>query len=411
MSDAPNAPKDAAAAAPTKRLYFDDCRLTEFEARVMERRTFDGKPAVILDQTAFYPESGGQPPDHGTLDGADVVNVQEDGERIVHVLTQEIAAAPGAAVRGKVDWARRFDHMQQHSGQHVLSQAFDSLLNGRTLSFHLGAEGASVEIGLTKVDPADLRRVEEEANRIVFEDREVKTQFVPQERVHEVPLRKPPKVEGIIRVVEIGGYDWSACGGTHVRRTGEIGLIKVVSEERIRGNLRFEFLCGGRALRDYGVKNGVARELALKFNVPPADVPASVERLGTELKDVKRRLKKAEERLAGFEAAEFAAKAQGKVVSAVLDDRSPEAARALALAITRSGEFIVVFGAKSAERAHVIAARSEKIALDLRPLAGILGPMLNGRGGGGPSLIEVAGDVKADLSAAVAKAVEFARAR
>jgi alanyl-tRNA synthetase len=388
---------------PTTRLYFEDAYRTDFEARVVARLGVEGRPAVVLDRTEFYPESGGQPWDLGALNGISVVRVVEDGEAIVHILEKDV---PGDEVQGRIDWARRFDHMQQHTGQHVLSQAFVEVARGETRSFHLGAEESTLEIGLANISDESLDRVERRANEIVFEDRAVKTYFVPQDRISEVPLRRPPKVEGLIRVVEVEGFDFSACGGTHVRKTGETGLIKVLSAERIRGNLRFPFVCGGRALASFQVRNRVVRDLVGRFNVQAKDVPASIERLAAELKDLKKHLKKVDEKLAGFEASEYIAKADGPVIGAVLEEKSPDAARALALSIVRQGSFAVCFGAKSEARSHLLLARSESLAVDLRQIVPVVAPLINGKGGGGPSLIEIAGDRAADLASAVARAVE-----
>jgi len=380
----------------TKRLYFEDPYRTEFEARVLDRRTAGGRPALVLDQTCFYPESGGQPFDLGTLNGVEVVDVVEDGEAILHVLKNQVEAD---AVKGRIEWKRRFDHMQQHTGQHILSQAFVEVLKGETKSFHLGGDSSTLEIGIGTVSDESLERVEGRANQVVFEDRPVKTRFVPPDRIAEVPLRRPPKVEGVIRVVEVEGFDWSACGGTHVGRTGEIGLIKVMGWERIRGNLRFGFVCGARALAEFQARNRVVRNLAGKFNVQAGDVPVFVERLGAEAKEAKRRLKKLDETLAGYEAGEFVAKAEGRLVKTVLAERGPDAARALALAVIRKGEFIALIGARSESRSHLVMARSESIGVDLRPLAAELASLMNGKGGGSPSLVEIAGDLSADLDA------------
>ena len=380
----------------TKRLYFEDPYRTEFEARVLDRRTAGGRPALVLDQTCFYPESGGQPFDLGTLNGVEVVEVVEEGEAILHVLKNQVEAD---AVKGRIEWKRRFDHMQQHTGQHILSQAFVEVLKGETKSFHLGGDSSTLEIGIGTVSDESLERVEGRANQVVFEDRPVKTRFVPPDRIAEVPLRRPPKVEGVIRVVEVEGFDWSACGGTHVGRTGEIGLIKVMGWERIRGNLRFGFVCGARALAEFQARNRVVRDLAGKFNVQAGDVPVFVERLGAEAKESKRRLKKLEETLAGYEAGEFVAKAEGRLVKTVLAERGPDAARALALAVIRKGEFIALIGARSESRSHLVMARSESIGVDLRPLAAELASLMNGKGGGSPSLVEIAGDLSADLDA------------
>jgi len=378
----------------TKRLYYEDPFRTEFEARVLDRRTAGGRPALVLDQTCFYPESGGQPFDLGTLNGVEVVDVVEDGEAILHVLKNQVEAD---AVKGRIEWKRRFDHMQQHTGQHILSQAFVEVLKGETKSFHLGGDSSTLEIGIGTVSDESLERVEGRANQVVFEDRPVKTRFVPPDRIAEVPLRRPPKVEGVIRVVEVEGFDWSACGGTHVGRTGEIGLIKVIGWERIRGNLRFGFVCGARALAEFQARNRVVRDLAGKFNIQAGDVPVFVERLGAEAKESKRRLKKLEETLAGYEAGEFVVKAEGRLVKTVLAERGPDAARALALAVIRKGEFIALIGARSESRSHLVMARSESIGVDLRPLAAELASLMNGKGGGSPSLVEIAGDPGADL--------------
>jgi len=387
----------------TKRLFFENVTRLEFEARVLERRTVDGRPAVVLDQTAFYPESGGQPWDLGTIDGIPVLQVLDEDGTIIHVLERNPAAD---TVAGKVDRTRRFDHMQQHTGQHVLSQAFIEIMNGETRSFHLGGETSTLEIGLGEISDANLDRVERRANEIVFADRVVKTYFVPAERIVEVPLRRPPKVEGLIRVVEVEGFDYSACGGTHVRRTGEIGLVKVIGAERIRGNLRFTFVCGGRALSDFQVKTHVCRGLVGKFNVPDREIQASVDKLGAELKDAKKRLKILEQTAAGYEARGLAAVAEGRVIARVLPEKSPEGAKALALSLVKLGSFAAVFGTKSEEKSHLILARSESLTVDLRTLVAVLAPLFQGKGGGGPSLVEIAGDKSADLKAIVARAAE-----
>jgi alanyl-tRNA synthetase len=394
--------------APTRRLYFEDAGRADFEAKVVERRSIDGRPALVLDATCFYPESGGQPWDLGTIDGVEVLRVVEDGDRIVHILAGDVAAD---AVRGRIDSVRRFDHMQQHSGQHVLSQAFFEILRGETRSFHLGPEVSTLEIGLAKADDADLERVERRANAIVFEDREIKTYFVPEERIGEVPLRRPPKVAGLIRVVEADAFDYSACGGTHCRRTGEIGLIKIVKAERIRGNLRFEFVCGFRALRDYTLKNRTVRGLVGRFNVGEDGVTAAVERLAEEFKDLKKQARRTEDALGEFEVRELLAQAEGGIVRRVFADKTPEGLRVLALNAVRRAEVTAFFATKTTARSHIVLAVSEAAKIDLRPLVAEISPLFAGRGGGGPSLVEIAGDAGADLEAVLDKAAAGVRAR
>jgi alanyl-tRNA synthetase len=383
-----------------RRLYFEDPYRVQFRADVVERSLVEGRPALVLSQTCFYPESGGQPSDKGTIEGVAVLKILEEGEKIVHVLETDVAAPQ---ITGTIDWAVRFDHMQQHSGQHILSQAFYEIVKGETLSFHLGAEVSTVEIGVIKIHDDEFNRIERRANEIIFEDREIKTYFVAREKIGSIPLRKPPKKEGLIRVVEVDGFDYSACGGTHCRRTGEVGLIKMTQWERIRNNLRFEFVCGWRALSDYRQKNAIVRQLSNQFSMKEADVPSSVRKLAEDLKSVRKLARKSEEKLAEFEALEFMKKAQGRVIKDVFTEKTPEAAKFLALNIIKQGDYIVLFGAKSEARSHLILAASENLKLDMRLLVPIVVPLINGKGGGSASLVEIAGEPDADLAAILLK--------
>jgi alanyl-tRNA synthetase len=390
-----------AAPAATRRLYFEDAYALEFDAEVLGNRTYEGSPAVILDQTAFYPESGGQPWDKGTLGGVEVLKVLDLDGVILHVLRGDI---PAGRVHGRVDGPTRLDHMQQHTGQHILSQAFFEILKGETRSFHLGADVSTLEIGLRTVSDVDVDRVEDRANAVIWEGREVKTYFVPEDSIGEVPLRRPPKKQGLVRVVEVAGFDYSACGGTHCRRAGEVGLIKVLGYEKIRGNVRFDFLCGARALADYRVKDRGLRTIASEFSCLPADAPAHVDRLAADHKSLKKRARKLEERLAAFDAQEIIRGASGRLITAVLADRTPEEARFLALNIIRSGEFAVVYGAAGEEQGHLVLARSDSLPTDLRLLVPVVAAVVPVKGGGGPSLVELVFPAKDKLGAAVAAA-------
>jgi alanyl-tRNA synthetase len=384
--------------APTRRLYFEDAYCREFEAEVLEKRTHDGRPAVVLDRTCFYPESGGQPWDTGTIQGTDVLQVVDMDGVIVHVLKSEV---PGGTVTGRIDWPRRFDHMQQHSGQHILSQAFYEILKGETLSFHLGQDLSTLEIGLRAISDADLDRVEDRANAIVWEDREIRTSFVPEERIGEIPLRRPPKKQGLLRVVEVSEYDYSACGGTHCRRSGEIGVIKILGTEKVRGNVRFDFLCGGRALADYRLKDRSVRRIAAAFSAAEKDTAGQVEKLASEHKSLRKRARKLEERVAVIDAQDIIRQARGKLIAGVLADKTPEEARFLALNIIRNGEFAVVYGATGEGQAHLVLARSDSLPLDLRDVIPVVGAVVPVKGGGGPSLVELVTPESDKLGAAV----------
>jgi alanyl-tRNA synthetase len=263
----------------TERLYYLDSYLTNFRARVVHVSPDASSPdrqRVYLDRTAFYPTSGGQPFDTGRLAGIDVLEVIDEGDRVAHVLRGPLTQID--EVEGTIDLARRFDHMQQHTGQHLLSAVLLEMFDAATVSFHLGAELCTIDVaqaGGRTLDPAQLRAAERRANQIVFENRPVAISF--QHSSEDLGLRKPTEREGEVRIISIQGLDRSACGGTHVRATGEIGAILLRKLDRIRGNLRIEFLCGGRAVARARADFEALSEIARVFSASLDDAPAMVE--------------------------------------------------------------------------------------------------------------------------------------
>jgi len=260
----------------TERLYYHDSYLTRFRARVVDADA--ARTRVYLDRTAFYPSSGGQPFDTGTLGGAPVLDVIDEGERVAHVTAAPVTEVE---VEGVVDQARRFDHMQQHTGQHLLSAVFVERLAAPTVSFHLGADACTIDIQRDSLSAEEVRKVEKRANEIVMENRAVTVTF--HDAQEDLGLRKASDREGELRVVGIADLDRSACGGTHVRTTGEIGPIVIRKLDRIRGIVRVEFLCGMRAVvrarRDYEALQAVSRALSCPLDEAPALVAAQQERL------------------------------------------------------------------------------------------------------------------------------------
>ena len=248
----------------TERLYYQDCYLREFNARVMET---EGN-RVYLDRTAFYPTSGGQPFDLGTLGGVAVREVIDEEDRIGHVMDAPPAATE---VAGVIDWERRYDHMQQHTGQHLLSAVLEELFKIRTLSFHLGGEVSTIDVDAPSVTPEQIERVEERCAEVVAEARPVQIAF--EDASATLELRKASERTGTLRIVTIENLDRSACGGTHVRTTAEIGMVLAGKSEKIRGITRLEFVCGNRALRraraDYRLLTAIGRALS----VPPEQAP------------------------------------------------------------------------------------------------------------------------------------------
>ncbi len=269
----------------TERLYYHDSYLSEFRARVVDASP--DRQRIYLDRTAFYPTSGGQPFDTGQLDGRTVIEVIDEGDRIAHVLSEGLTASE---VEGHINLSRRFDHMQQHTGQHLLSAVLLEMFGAPTVSFHLGAESSTIDV-TGAPEPAQLREAERRANQIVFENRPVTISF--QHSSEDLGLRKPTEREGEVRIISIQDLDRSACGGTHVRTTGEIGPILLRKLDRIRGNLRIEFLCGGRAIARARADFDALSEIARIFSAPLDDAPAMVEAQREKLQEsdrVRRRL-------------------------------------------------------------------------------------------------------------------------
>jgi len=348
----------------TERLYYTDSYRTRFSARVIERLTWDDQPAVVLDRTAFYPTSGGQPADRGVLGNVPVLDVvvQEKNSEIVHVLKHALPETGDEEIEGEVDWLRRFDHMQQHTGQHILSAAFEQLFDADTVGFHLGSETCTVDIDVSRLDPAAVEPVEEFANRVIWEDRPVGVRFVASDELGALPLRRPPTVEGPVRIVEITDCDVNPCGGTHVARTGEIGIIKIVRLDYRGDETRVEFLCGGRALRDYQAKNEMLNQLAGLLTVGHRELDQAVERLQSEARQSRRELRRARQRLLKVEAAELAKTAvvhgPYRVVRRVWEGREPEELRGLAQKLM--GQFgLVALLAGVGERTHLCFACAE----------------------------------------------------
>lgn len=394
-----------------KRLYYDEPYRQRFDASIVRVEPRADRLAVWLDRTAFYPTSGGQPFDVGILGGRPVVEVLDDeAGDIVHVIDIERSARQhspdamdtpsdwsrhsetGQPVHGAIDWRRRFDHMQQHTGQHLLSAAFDRLLGARTVGFHLGAETSTVDLD-RDLGGTSQTAAEDEVNRVVWEDRPVAIRYVTAEEAAGLPLRKETLRAGTLRLIDVEGFDLSACGGTHVSRTGAVGMVAVLGAERFKGGQRIEFVCGGRALgRLRTLRDSVAASLRL-LSVLPQELPAAIERLHQDVKDHKKLIQSLRNDLSGYQADEFARGAElhpiGRLVLKAVDaDANTLKTIASALA-SRAGHIAVL--ATPAQPALVVVARSQDIALSAQEVIRSLTARFGGRGGGKPDLAQAGG--------------------
>jgi len=376
----------------TERLYYSDSHLVEFEARVVDvTDRVSGWTAVVLDRTAFYPTGGGQPSDTGTLNSSRVVECIDDGDNGVLHVVQGAAPARDATVRGRVDWSRRLDHIQQHTGQHILSQALVKLFNAPTKSFRVMDASCEIDVELNNPTTEVIERAVELANNVIWEDRSITVLNVTPEQAAELPLRKESAREGELRLIEIEGFDLTPCGGTHAVRTGEVGMIAVRSWLRAKGMTRIEFVAGTRALADYRKANKTAREIATLFGTGRDDAPQLAAQMVEENKELHRRIRVLEEDAAGVEAERLLATAQNGVVTRVFNGRDAESLKKLAHALIATPGTIALLGSRDKDAARLVFARSTDAPGDMSSLMREACAMLDGRGGGKPELAQGGG--------------------
>jgi alanyl-tRNA synthetase len=375
----------------TSRIYYTDPSCVMFEAIVSRTLVHDNRPAAVLDRTAFYPTSGGQPFDTGRLGTVDVVEVVDAGDEVIHLLSAPLAM--GARVVGEVEWPRRLDHMQQHTGQHILSAAFASRFDNATVSFHMGTEVSTIDLE----KPAGVEEIAiavRDANQIVWENRAVSIRFVSEAEAARLPLRKEPARGGQLRLIEVDGYDVSACGGTHVARTGTIGMIAVLGAEKLRGGTRITFVCGGRALASLERYRDAITGCVRTLSVLPAELPSAVERLQSEARDLRKSAGRLQEQLAVFEAERLVGAAamvgHTRLVTSAMDGWDVPGLKALAVAAARQDGVLAIL-TSSTSPAAIVIARSTGVHVDAGKLLKALTEKFGGRGGGKPELAQGGG--------------------
>ena len=403
---------------PTTRLYYDDPYLSDFECNVLrcEPSTRNSSPAplyeAVTDVTAFYPNSGGQPSDRGVLAGADVVDVIERDGEIIHLTVGSVPLGPA---NGRVDIERRFDHMQQHTGQHILSAAFASLFGLDTVGFHLGDETSTIDLPALEISHDQAAAAERLACEVVFQNRPVTVKFCKPADLDESQLRKLPDNADRIRLVDIRNFDLTACCGTHVRATGEGGLIKIIGTEHIRNVTRVEFVCGRRALADYRWKNDAVHVAASQLSIHGKELPETLLRLQNQIRQGRRGLEEALDRLRDYEAEEIYSAAVPmnpsgtKVIALTSQKQDIEAVQAVAQRLCRKPRVVALFGSVDGESARLVFARSHDIPLDMSELLRQALPAIDGKGGGTPAYAQGGGSNPGGISEALALAANLAR--
>jgi alanyl-tRNA synthetase len=378
----------------TDRLYYHNSFLYDFDARVVEAFESNGRYAIVLDRTAFYPTSGGQVHDLGILTAVDkqipVTEVADDEDgRILHFASALLVA--GTQVHGSIDAARRLDHVQQHSGQHVLSAAFIRLFNMPTVSFHMGEESCTIDLETAGLSAAQAQKTEYLANEVIAEDRPVSIRFVPLEEARQLGLRKlPPKQTGNLRLIDITDFDLTACGGTHVRATGQIGSILLRKIEKVKPGVRVEFVCGLRAVNTARRDYSTLTEAAALYSSHIYDVPQQVRKSLEETKAAGKAQHKLLEELAELYAERLLAQGAGspQIITELFPDRDAAFIKLLAQKLTAGKSAVVALLASGAGQPTLVFAQTPGQKTNMGQLMKDAMTQLGGRGGGSANMAQ-----------------------
>jgi alanyl-tRNA synthetase len=411
--------------ATTDRLYYNDPFLYDFSAEITSVRELDGRKAVALNRSAFYPTSGGQVFDTGWLDAgpggaklrvAEVAEAPENEDEVLHIIETTDATTldeltEGVRVRGYIDVDRRRDHMQQHTGQHVLSAAFLKLFQMPTVSFHMGAESCTVDLETKGLSDAQVSAAEAEANRVVFEDRPVEIKYALAPEARAMGVRKiPADISGELRLIDIRDYDLNACGGTHVRATGQIGAILIRKTEKVRQGVRVEFVCGGRAVNTARRDYETLVESAALFSAHIYDLPNQIGKVLEEGKAQAKERKRLNEELAVLQAPQLLREGEQRdgftLVARVFADRELADVKLMAQKITATAPAVALLGATQGQ-AGLVFAQTPGLPHDMGALMKQAMNELGGRGGGTKDMAQGG----AADAARIASAIESARNR
>lgn len=381
----------------TTKLYYTDSYLTQFDATITAVQPYGaGQYAALLDQTAFYPESGGQPSDRGWINGIPVLDVVEEGSDVLHILAEKPDTDKANC---SIDWPRRFDHMQQHSGQHLLSAAAFQATGAETVGFHLGTASSQVDLTIDTITREQVEEIERIANSIVFANYQLHTHYATAETLTSYPVRKqPPAGVERIRLIEVPDVDCCPCGGTHVAMAGEIGLIKIRSWERKKGLVRVDFVCGGRALQYYQLMTHTVNELSSRFSAPAPELMLTIERHFARDEQVEKQLNQLKQDLNEYLTKDLLAKADTcsgiKVISHVMASALPQDIADVAKRLAAHEQVIALVGGISPDgsKSHLVFACSAGSSVNMSEHLKAVLPLIQGKGGGNAQLAQGGGN-------------------
>ncbi|WP_342599518.1 DHHA1 domain-containing protein [Psychrobacillus sp. FSL H8-0483] len=387
----------------TNKLYYKDAYLQSFSAKIVDQK----QNYVVLSDTAFYPTGGGQPHDFGHLNGVAVTNVEVVDGEIRHFLVEALPENT-FEVEGIIDWKRRFDHMQQHTGQHILTAAFDNLFGFKTVSFHLGKDTATIDLDISAVSEQQLKEVELHANQIILENHPIETKWVTEKELDQFALRKTTTVKEDIRLVIIPEFDYNACGGTHPKETGQVGLIKILQTEKQKHLTRVEFVCGERVITHLHRKQQVILDLISTLSSPEEKLGEAVRTLLENGKSTDKQVSELKEVLLKYEAKELIEKEQGSIITSAFQNRSIQELQRLAkILVAESPETLCLLVSENDGRIQIVAAKGNSVKQSMKELITSLLPLFNGKGGGNDTMAQGGGEALLSSEQLLTKSLEF----
>jgi len=387
-------------------FYYEDAMMKEFTAQVVKTGQDETGNFIVLDNTAFYPTGGGQPNDTGWINDLEIFDVEKIDEEIRHYTAADVSNISGE-ISGKLHWSRRFDHMQQHAGQHILTAAFVELFDMATVSFHLGTELVTIDLNVGEVSEDQLAAVEKRANEIILENRTIETKWVTKEELAQYNLRKDVKVEDDIRLVIIPDYDYNGCGGTHPTATGQVGLLKILATEKMKKQIRVHFVCGNRVLQQLAMRKQVLSDVARQLSAPEEEAADALRKFVKTAKQTEKSLTEAQDALLEFEAKELA---NETVAAAAFENRSIQSLQKLARFITQqNGEAIALLVANNEDKLQFVAARGIEQTKSMKDISAAALPLINGKGGGNDALVQGGGEKTVSAEALIEAMKEAVR--
>lgn len=392
----------------TEKIYLENPYLKELTAKVIKKEYSNSKFYVTLNRTIVYPHlSGGQPMDKAIINDSKVIDVYEENGSIVHVLEDNISSN---TVNIVIEWDTRFDHMQQHTGQHLLSAAIYRLYNANTIGMHIGRDYVYIDVAISELSKDDVEKIERFANEIIYCNFPIKTYEVENKDINSIPLRKPPTVDKNIRIVEIENVDITPCAGTHVRNIGEVGIIKIRKWEKYKGNTRIEFVCGYRALKDYSLKNYYINNMSVLLSSKDIDTYNAVNKLYEEYKLLEKELQDAKSELLNYQVKDFMNDSfmikNVNIISKTLNNFDPKMAKyAVSQILSHPKTVCILCIIENQYKCHVLMGRSNDLNINMKEIFDSVIGIINGKGGGSPELVQGGGANTGKVHAMIEKSI------